>query len=239
MARGPTMCAESPSRAVSSSKTDGRLAPSQGVKGRLFHPREYPQPHTVPAPRTKTQPATSNDEIRAIYRLVAELPPHLGMQLQTLVDLCYGAGARAPDFKILRGTAIRSLNASGRMVCVVTLPNASGGTRQVPITNPDINSRLLAVAARVGDHFLLAPNSKSAERNVANRVSERLRSRGYPGVNIVALRNRSILDLAELAPAALLMQLADVTNLRVLNDLYGQLRHKIRHAITLLQEGQQ
>jgi hypothetical protein len=206
--------------------------------GRLFHPREYPPARVLPAPRPKRQTAASHDDIRKLYRLIRELPRALGTRAQALADLSYGVGARPKDLKLLRGSAITTVRSYGRAFCVVTLPNSAGGVRQVPVMDSGINARLLGLAARAGDGLVLAPDKEFAERNIVNRISEHLRRRGYPSVQPAALRNRWVLDLAERVPAALLLQLADVHDLRVLADQRGQLPHyKVRHAITILQEG--
>lgn len=205
--------------------------------GRLFHPREYPAARVLPAPRTK-QMAASYREIRDLYRAAWEMPTPLGMRALTLVDLSYGVGARPADFKELRGTAITTVRSQGRAICVVALPNKAGGVREVPVLDSGINSRLIELAARVGDGLVLAPKAQVAERNIVNRISEKLTKKGYPRVRTTALRNRWILDIAERPiPAALLLQLADISDLRVLADLRKELpRYKIRHAITIMQE---
>ncbi|OFB42558.1 hypothetical protein BA059_04920 [Mycolicibacterium sp. (ex Dasyatis americana)] len=205
--------------------------------GRLLHPTEYPPARVLPAPRTK-QKAASYQEIRALYRILWELPSPLGMRALALADLSYGVGARPADFKVLRGTSISTIRAHGRAICVVTLPNVAGGVRQVPVLDQGINCRLLELAARVGDGLVLAPNSEFAERNIVNRISEKLTSKGYPPVRCQPLRNRWILDMAERCiPTALLLQLADVRDVRVLADLRNELPHyKVRHIITIQQE---
>lgn len=205
--------------------------------GRLFHPREYPPERVTPVARTKRK-AASYDEIRSLYRYVWELPTPLGMRALALADLSYGVGARPADFKVLRGTAITTVRSHARAICVVALPNTAGGARQVPVLDTGINSRLIELAARVGDGLVLAPNAEFAERNIVNRISEQLTKKGYPPVRTAALRNRWILDMAERRiPTAMLLQLADVHDLRVLTDLRKELPHyKIRHAITIQQE---
>ncbi|WP_142926822.1 hypothetical protein [Mycobacterium marinum] len=121
----------------------------------------------------------------------------------------------------------------------MALPNVGGGVRQVPIVDPAISARLLELAATVGDGLLLAPTAAVAERNIANRVSEQLRSHGHPGVETVALRNRWILDLAQRVPAVLLQQLADVCDLRILGDERQLLpQYELRHAASILSEVQ-
>lgn len=205
--------------------------------GRVLHPREYPPARVLPAPRPKRQAAATPTEIRDLMALIPRLPEALATRAQVLFDLSYGAGARPADFKTLRGTAITTTRSYGRAFSVVTLPNNAGGVRQVPVIDSAISARLLELSARVGSGLVLAPDAEFAERNIVNRISERMRARGYPGFNVAALRNRWVLDLAERIPAALLVQLADLVDVRVLADQRDQLRrYKPRHTITLMME---
>lgn len=205
--------------------------------GRVLHPREYPPARVLPAPRPKRQAAATPTEIRDLMALIPQLPEALATRAQVLFDLAYGAGARPADFKTLRGTAITTTRSYGRAFSVVTLPNNAGGVRQVPVIDPAISARLLELSARVGSGLVLAPDAEFAERNIANRVNEKMRDRGYPALNIAALRNRWVLDLSERVPAALLVQLADLVDVRVLADQRDQLRrYKTRHMITLMME---
>ncbi len=205
--------------------------------GRVLHPREYPPARVLPAPRPKRQAAATPTEISDLEALIPRLPEPLEARAQVLFDLSYGAGARSADFKTLRGNAITTTRSYGRAFSVVTLPNNAGGVRQVPVIDPAISARLIELSARVGSGLVLAPDAKFAERNIANRVSEQMRNRGYPGLNVAALRNRWVLDLAERVPAALLVQLADLVDVRVLADQRDLLpRYKLRHMITLMME---
>lgn len=205
--------------------------------GRMQHPREYPAARVLPAPRFKRRQASSVSDIRDIYALIPGLPASLGTRVETLVDLCWGAGARPADFKSLRGSAITTTHLNGRAVSVVTLLNLAGGERQVPVIDEKISARLIGLANRAGNGLVLAPSNEYAERNLVNRVSEDLRRRGYPGVDTAGLRNRWILDLSEQIPAALLVQLADVADARVLADQRDLLQgYKLQHAITLMME---
>jgi hypothetical protein len=95
------------------------------------------------------------------------------------------------------------------------------------------------LATTVGDGLVLAPHAAVAERNIANRVSEELRSRGHASVDAAALRNRWVLDLAERVPAVLLQQLADLCELRILVDERQRLpQYKLRHTSSILSEVQ-
>lgn len=206
--------------------------------GRVLHPQHYPPVRGATASRQMRQTATTPQEIANLRAVIPGLPDSLGTRVQLALDLCYGAGARSADLRDLRGTAITSVTSHGEAFTVVTMPSQRGGVRQVPVIDPDIGARLLVVAARVGDGLVLAPNAKTAERNIVNRISEELRKYGYPGINPVALRNRWVLDLAERIPAALLLQLADVLDLKILTDQRGSLpRYKIRHILTILRDG--
>jgi len=120
----------------------------------------------------------------------------------------------------------------------VRLQNRVGGTRLVPVTDPDISRRLLALAQSKGSDYLLPAAKGEVERNATNRIAEQLRVRGHRTINAAALRNRWILDLDERVPAALLLQLADVIDVQVLADQRGQLpTYGIHRAIALMTEG--
>ncbi|PEG35269.1 hypothetical protein CQY20_22430 [Mycolicibacterium agri] len=205
--------------------------------GRLVHPREYPEARTLPAPRTKRIAAASAQDIRDWYALAPTLPQWLRRRLMLLLDLCYGAGARPPDFKVLRGTSITSETIDGRELAIVRLRNTAGGTRLVPVTDSDISRRLLDLAHSKGSDYLLPAAKGQVERNATDRIGEQLRARSHGNINAAALRNRWILDLAERVPAALLLQLADVVDVQVLADQRDQLpTYGLHRAIALMTE---
>lgn len=207
--------------------------------GRLVHPREYPEARSVWAPRPKRITAASPEDIRNWYALAPSLPPSLRQRLILLLDLCYGAGARPPDFKILRGTSISHEVDAGRTVAVVRLPNTAGGTRQVPVLDPDISRRLLNLARARGSEYLHPATKGQVERNAANRTAERLRERGHRTISAAALRNRWIMDLIVTPiPPALLPQLADVIDFQIIADQRDLLpTYGLRHTISLMSEG--
>lgn len=205
--------------------------------GRLVHPREYPEARTLPAPRAKRIAAASTDDIRNWYALAPTLPTWLRQRLTLLLDLCYGAGARPIDLKFLRGSSISKETAGGRTIAVVRLRNTAGGTRLVPVTDPDIVQRVLDLSRAKGSEYLLPATNGQVERNAANRIGEQLRRRGFRNVSAAALRNRWILDLAARVPAALMLQLADVIDVQVLADQRTQLpTYGIQHTIALMTE---
>jgi hypothetical protein len=206
--------------------------------GRLVHPREYPEARTLPAPRTKRIAAASPQDVRDWYALAPTLPLWLGRRLEILLDLCFGAGARPPDFKVLRGTSITRETIDGRDLAIVRLPNTAGGTRLVPVTDPAISRRLLDHGRTKGSGYLWPAPKGEVERNATNRIGEHLRARGHRNINAATLRNRWILDLAANVPAALLLQLADVVDVQVLADQRDQLpTYGIHRAIALMTEG--
>lgn len=187
--------------------------------------------------RRKRTPAVDGFNVAKWQAVIPGLPTLLGQRAQALLDLALGAGARPGDFKTLRGTAITSIAVDGHAVAVVNLPNHNGGVRQIPVVDPKISARLLGLAARVADGLVLSPKAIAPERNSVNRVNSDFKRYGHPRIDLVALRNRWVLDLAASVPAALLLQLADVGDLRVLVDQRPLLpTFTIRHAITLLKE---
>ncbi len=205
--------------------------------GRRLHPHQFPPAQPKNAPMRHRHPVASHADIRRLQTIIPRLPARLGQRTQALLDLSYGAGARPADFRSLRGTAIFSVVVDGRAVSVVTLPNVGGGVRPVPVLDRAIGARLLGLATTIGDGLVLAPHAAVAERNIANRVSEELRSRGHASVDAAALRNRWVLDPAERVPAVLLQQLADLCELRILGDERQRLpQYKLRHTISILSE---
>lgn len=204
--------------------------------GRLFHSREFPSARELSAPRLKRQPAASPDEIRSLYRMIRELPPRLERQAQILVDLSYGVGARPSEIKVLTGHAFSAVAWNASTVCVVALPNYAGGVRKVPAADPAISERLLRLA-ELGTSPVFATHSKIADRNLTNRVNGHLRNLGYQTISVAALRNRWLIELAQQIPAALLLQLADVADMRILADQRPLLPHyTVEQSISLMRQ---
>ena len=205
--------------------------------GRILLPHEYAKSQAVEAPRAKRIAAASHAQIRDWYALAPTLPPHLSRRLLILLDLCYGAGVRAPDLKVLRGSSITAEYVSGHDIAVVTLPNRAGGFRRVPVADPEVGQRLLILARAQGSEYLLPARKGVVERNAANRISEHLRNHGHRSVSAAALRNRWVIDLAERVPAVLMLALADVVDVQVLADQRELLRKfTLEEAITLVKE---
>ncbi len=103
--------------------------------GRVVHPQEFPRRQALQAPHVRRTGAASLTDIDDAYALAPTLPSALGRQLMVLLDLCYGAGARAADLKVLRGTSILETTWDNEPVAVVYLPNLAGGSRQVPVVD--------------------------------------------------------------------------------------------------------
>lgn len=206
--------------------------------GRCLHPGQFPPPRTPVAARKSATSAADPKEVRYFRSIIPGLPSGLGHRVQVLLDLSYGAGARPADFRTLRGNAISSVVMHDKAFSVVTLPNLGGGVRQVPIVDPDISARLLALAARAGDGLVLAPGGNGQERNFVNRVNCHLKRHGYPTITAGALRNLWLQEWAERVPITLLFHLADVTGYQYPCDqLDRRPQYKTRHAITLMLEG--
>lgn len=73
--------------------------------GRLVHPCEYPPRHGLAVDVARST-ATSPQQAARLYALAPALPTALSRRLLAMLDLCYHAGARPADLKILRGTDI-------------------------------------------------------------------------------------------------------------------------------------
>jgi hypothetical protein len=208
--------------------------------GRLLYPREYPARQSLAATHVKRIQAASPAQVRDFYALAPTLPVAQSQRLFTVLDLCYGAGARAADFKVLRGSSITEDSWDGQPVAIVRLPNRAGGTRLVPAADVDISQRLLTLAGRKRSNYLLSTADGDVERNACNRVGEHLRAQGHRNINVAALRNRWLLEVAVHVPAALMLQLADVNTAQILSDQRDQLpTYGLQHSIALTKENHQ
>lgn len=80
-------------------------------------------------------------------------------------------------------------------------------------------------ARDVGNGFVFPIVGESMPRNAVCHVSEELVELGFPGFNAAALRNRWVVKLASDPgmPAAMLMKMAGIADLRVLHDLEADL----------------
>ncbi|NKU37705.1 hypothetical protein GS887_27665 [Rhodococcus hoagii] len=168
--------------------------------GRIFHPGEYPRERAI-APRTKHVPPASTVEVEQLLALVPTCAAVVGQRLQTVVDLCWGVGARRADFRYLQGTAISTRRWQGQTVALVELRNNAGGTRTVPAFEPDLVERLgrLSDYAAMGWCWHRTRRPPNATRSTG---SPRPFAAWASGVNPVALRHRWMLDMAERLPAS-------------------------------------
>lgn len=208
-------------RSVSSART---YRTTIYTAGRALYPREYPALQEVSAPRTKGRPAADPQQVRDAYAVVPLLPPASGRRLALILDACGGAGLHSDELKALHGTAIRPLPMDDRMAAVITVNSGTSVTREVPVVAPGRARRLLAAAAEVGPRPLLGLGRRdSVGKNVVNAPMAVLRNHGVAGICPESLRNRWILDLSERVPAVVLLQLAGVSDLRVLSDQRNQL----------------
>ncbi|NMD56997.1 MULTISPECIES: hypothetical protein [Tsukamurella] len=191
--------------------------------GRLVHPREFPPANQPISPRPRRHRPAGDHVIADHYGTAARLEGELQVRLYLLLDLCLGVGARPSDFKVLRGVDVTAGRRGGRDYAVVSLPNHSGGRRSVPIADRAASKRLLTRAEQVGDASLFRPGMAQAERNMTNRINEDLRANKLRPLDLYALRMRWLTDLAETVPAALWLQLADVSTLTALRDVTSDL----------------
>lgn len=208
--------------------------------GRLVHPREFPAPRALETAAQARTTAASPEEVGRLYAVAHALPTVHCQRLLVVLDLCYGAGARPVDLKTLRGCNVERTTWQGEPMALLPLANQAGGSRIVPVADPDASRRLLALASAHPEAHLMTVGGGRIGRNTANKVSEYLTRRGHRGLNAAALRHGWILKLAQSVPAALLMQLADVKDLRVLADQKHHLpAYGVEHTITWLKESYQ
>lgn len=143
----------------------------------------------------------------------AQRDSYFTRRAQVVLDLVTGAGLRAAELRRLRFGDITPLEIRGGVVVVVVAVSSyRGRVRRVPIVDDGKAMRLLKVCdGKRADAFVLAPDGVHVERNAVNRISERLCQHGCPAIDFEALRNRWVVDLASVVPAAIFMALADVS----------------------------
>ncbi|TJZ80018.1 hypothetical protein FCG67_03765 [Rhodococcus oryzae] len=143
----------------------------------------------------------------------AQRDSYFTRRAQVVLDLVTGAGLRAAELRRLRFGDITPLELPGGVVVVVVAVSSyRGRVRRVPIVDDGKAMRLLKVCdGKRADAFVLAPDGVHVERNAVNRISERLCQHGCPPIDFEALRNRWVVDLASVVPAAIFMALADVS----------------------------
>ncbi|WP_141214032.1 hypothetical protein [Mycobacterium marinum] len=209
--------------------------------GRLTHPREFPAKKVVGAgPRRSPTTAASMDRVDALYAVAPVLPRIHSRRLLVMLDLCFGAGARPRDLKTIRGVDVDHTQWGGQPVALVRRDNLTGGTRIVPVVDPTISQRLIDVAAERGARYLITTGNREMTRNSVNEISEYLLRRGHEPIKAQALRHRWILNLAATVPAALMLQLADVKDAKVVSWHREQLpTFGLQHALAYLKEANQ
>lgn len=198
--------------------------------GRVLYPGEYPAARAVIAPRGKGNAAAEPGTAESLYSIAPLLPGRLRRRLLIVLDLASGAGLRPAEIRTVLGKDIRvTRRPGGHDLVVVRVRRKGKFDRAVPVMDPAKARRIVARADEVGPSEPLMPKDKNGEvpRNAVNRVSEDLRRLGHPTVDALGLRHRWLLDLAVTpgVPAAALLALSGVSDLRVLVDRVEQLPH--------------
>ncbi|MBN7316209.1 hypothetical protein IUS99_05490 [Mycobacteroides abscessus subsp. massiliense] len=206
--------------------------------GRVLYPREYPGLQTVSAPRTPGRPAADPKQVRVAYEVAPTLPPAISRRLVLILDMCGGAGLHADELRALRGIDIRPLDVGDQQGAVICIGAQETAAREVPVIAPGRARRILEAAREAGPYPVLGLGRRdSVGKNIVNAPMAELRDRGISGVSPEALRNRWILNLASRVPAAVMLSLVGVGDLRVLSDQRNQLvRLKTVEMARILQE---
>jgi hypothetical protein len=190
--------------------------------GRQMYPQQYPEPRPISGSRRKGQLAAAPGAAEELYAVVPSLNPGPAQMLLWVLDLITGAGLRSSEIKHLRGTDFTVMRlALGREIVVARITGRWGRPRRVPVIDPAKGHRLLTRAREVGSgSFLPLTAEGQLDRNIINRVNTILRGQGFPTVDARGLRNRWLVDLAVSPgiPAAALLRLAGVSDLRILAD---------------------
>lgn len=193
--------------------------------GRVLYPHEFPEPHRQRGPRRKAVPAAKTSLEDELYAIAPSLRPMLRAQLLTILDLTTGAGLSSQEIRHLRGSDISPLELPERTVVQIAVRKRGVVSRVVPVVCPVRGHRLLARAREVGSGFIFPIVGETMPRNAICHVAEELVEQGFPGFNAAALRNRWVVKLASDpgVPAAMLMKMAGIADLRVLHDLEADL----------------
>lgn len=195
--------------------------------GRLLYPQQFPAARVVSGSRKKAQRASAPGTAEELYAVVPSLNPHFAQMLLWVLDLVTGAGLRSSEIKTLRGSDFSVVHLGpNRVVVVVRIISRWGKPRRVPVIDPAKGHRLLTRAQEVGSGtFLPLTADGQLDRNALNRVNAVLKEQGFPVVDALGLRNRWLVDLASSPgiPAAALLHLAGVSDLRILADQVEQL----------------
>lgn len=195
--------------------------------GRQMYPQQFPEARVISGSRKKGQRAVAPGTAAELYSVVPSLNPGSAQMLLWVLDLVTGAGLRSSEIKDLRGSDFTVVHLGlGRDVVVVRIVSRWGKPRRVPVIDPAKGHRLLTRAREVGSGaFLPLTADGQLDRNILNRVNAVLKEQGFPTVDALGLRNRWLVDLASSpgVPAAALLSLAGVSDLRVLADQVEQL----------------
>lgn len=189
--------------------------------GRLIYPQQYPAPREHSASRRKGQRAVVPGTAEYLYSIAVSLKPTHARMLRWQLDLITGAGMRTGEIKDLRGHDVSVMCDGDEDVVVVKVTGRWGRIRWVPVIDEDKAARILARARQVGEGFFVPVMSTGeVDRNALNRINRVLKKRGFGVVDATGLRNRWLVDLAcrPGIPAAVLMSVAGVGDLRILAD---------------------
>lgn len=192
--------------------------------GRVVRPQDFPPlrmraveelRQLRPWGKVKGQSWTvaSDAEVDNAYALVRR-DARFAVRSVLILDLVTGAGLRARELRKLRFRDVIELRLPRGMTlaAVVVSGRTAEAERVVPIIDESKALRVLDYCrGKPEDHLVIAADGIHLDRNAVNRASERLRDRGYPGIDFQGIRNRWLLAMSCHLPAALLASLADIS----------------------------
>lgn len=145
-----------------------------GQLGRALQLAEYPPKFRQYAASAVDLPYTMWDW-RFFISLAEQMSDAFSDEMCVMIDLCFGAGARAPQLDALLGTDVTDL--TDRVAITMTV----NGVTQQRFVGGDPADRIADQAARVQDNFLLRPNSlaKTRRNEVSQLTSTFARSSGF------------------------------------------------------------
>lgn len=190
--------------------------------GRHMHPTEFPEPNRRSEDPLCTPPAEPAT-VRLLYSRAVMAGGIHQVRAETVLDLAHGVGARTAEILPMRGRQVSTTSWLGRTVTVVQLSRkrADDSTieRTVPVMDQEVAARLRHRAAQAGADGFMVP--RRGEGFGIDRIKDQIQRRinsDYP-LNVESLRNAYVKTMASRVPAALLMQLADLSRSSTLMDL--------------------
>lgn len=193
--------------------------------GRVLYPGEYPPICSYSKPRAKPTEPASQELVKELYAVCANLPAVHKLRTQLILDLTTQAGLQSCEILDLRGSDVTAHTLeTGETVAILRVHRKGTVHRLVPVVCPIRSQRLLARAQEVGRaYFLPTPSGKRPYTSTVSNAFQYLRERGFPSTTVEALRVRWMIDMVNSSlPTAVVARLCG-------NSLFRSLAYHSKH----------